>query len=579
MIELLKRCVEFTRAVARYAGARALLAALLVACGAVLEGIGIVLLVPLLATLFDAGAGTGTLGRMADAIAPTLAPGARLALLLGLFAAMMVARTFVLWLRDAHLAALQIGFVEVQRTAVAEQLSRARWSALARLGHGRVNHVMGSDVQRCGAGVHFLLQSGTAAVMIAVQAVVAFLLSPTLTLLAVGLMAAGALALSRLLSRAHDAGRRVTGSNLSLMEEVGRFLSGMKLAMSQNLERGFVAAFARDQASGTAQQIVFMRQQSLMRGLWSLLGALAAMMTVLVGFSLLNLSAPVLLTLLVVLSRISGPAGQIQLGLQQIAYALPAWEAVRALQHELVGAARPAPVPGLPLEGPVRLEEVAYHYPSGAGIKGLSVVIAPGEMVGIAGASGAGKTTLADLLSGLIAPQAGRALIGDTPLSEDAAACWREQVAYVTQDAVLFNDTVRANLLWARPSAEPQAISAALAVAGAAPVVARLPLGLDSVVGERGALISGGERQRLALARALLRAPALLILDEATSAIDIPGERDILARLRALAPRPAIVMIAHRAESLALCDRVLVVEHGQISDATRGGPARAEVRA
>lgn len=570
MIDLLKRCLGFSLAVARFAGRRGVFAALLVGGGAVLEGVGIVLLVPLLATLFEVSAGTGHMASglmvVMAALAPGLDPAARLALLLGLFLLLFMVRMAVLWLRDAQLASLQIGFVEHQRVVVARLLARARWGALAKIGHGRINHLMSNDIIRCGAGVHFLLQSSTSAVMVGVQTLLAFLLSPALMLFAVGLMGAGAFALSRLLKRSHESGRKVTVSNLAIMEEIGRFLSGMKLARSQNLEGAFVAAFERELQTTTDQQMAFLRQQSLMRGLWSLLAASVAMATVLLGFAVLHLAAPVLLTLLVVLNRISGPAAQIQLGLQQIAYSLSAWEATRALQEELAKAAPAASSAsaGPPLRGIIQLDDVTYAHESGAGALGVSLAIAPGEMVGIGGASGAGKTTLADILSGLVSPQKGAIRVGGEALTEAAAARWRSQVAYVAQDPVMFNDTVRANLLWARPGAGPDELDAVLAVAGADAVLARLPHGLDSVVGERGGLISGGERQRLALARALLRRPHLLILDEATNAIDVAGERELLNQLKALSPRPAIVMIAHRAESLAVCDRILVMEQGRI---------------
>jgi ABC-type multidrug transport system fused ATPase/permease subunit len=144
-------------------------------------------------------------------------------------------------------------------------------------------------------------------------------------------------------------------------------------------------------------------------------------------------------------------------------------------------------------------------------------------------------------------------------------AAWRHAIAYVSQDAFLSHDTLRRNVCWMNPRASETDIWEALVCAGADALVRRMEAGLDTVVGERGTLVSGGERQRLALARAILRKPRVLVLDEATSAIDVAGEREIFARLRNLSPRPTIVVIAHRAESLALCDRQLRFEAGAVS--------------
>lgn len=129
----------------------------------------------------------------------------------------------------------------------------------------------------------------------------------------------------------------------------------------------------------------------------------------------------------------------------------------------------------------------------------------------------------------------------------------------------MFHDSIRRNLLWAKPEADEAALWQALAQAGIEARVRQLPQGLDTIVGERGSLLSGGERQRIALARGLLRAPTLLVLDEATGAIDAPGEHALFQTLLALPAQPAIVMIAHRAESLALCQRVVRFEAGTIS--------------
>jgi ATP-binding cassette subfamily C protein len=210
---------------------------------------------------------------------------------------------------------------------------------------------------------------------------------------------------------------------------------------------------------------------------------------------------------------------------------------------------------------------VNYRYDetrqSGDAIIDLNIAIEPGSFVGVTGPSGAGKTTFADLLIGLLEPQTGGITVGGTPLRGAAAATWRDHVSYVVQDPYLFRDTIRRNLLWASPQSSETEIWQALAVAEADALVAGMADGLDTVLGERGALVSGGERQRLCLARAVLRRPWLFVLDEATSAIDVATERKILERIVGLNPRPTVVMIAHRDESLADCDRILRFQSGK----------------
>jgi ATP-binding cassette subfamily C protein len=166
-------------------------------------------------------------------------------------------------------------------------------------------------------------------------------------------------------------------------------------------------------------------------------------------------------------------------------------------------------------------------------------------------------------LIGLIEPDSGEIAIGGVSLRGAAAVKWRDRVSYVVQDPYLFRDTIRRNLLWANPQASDADIWDALAIASVDDFVAGLTAGLDTVLGERGTLISGGERQRLCLARAVLRRPLLFVLDEATTAIDVPTERKIIKAMLDLKPRPTIVMIAHRDQSLASCDRMLRLQNGR----------------
>jgi ATP-binding cassette subfamily C protein len=272
--------------------------------------------------------------------------------------------------------------------------------------------------------------------------------------------------------------------------------------------------------------------------------------------------------MLFIFSRIAAPAMQLSQMLKQFAGAVPAHAEFLQLDREL--AAQAAPDAGFVaaiVPGPIVFRDVTFHYDRSGrargGIERLNLTIAPGSFLGVSGPTGAGKTTFADLLIGLIEADSGEITVGGTLLSGAAATKWRDQVSYVVQDPYLFRDSIRRNLLWANPRASDAEIADALAICAVDDFVAGLPEGLDTVLGERGTLISGGERQRLCLARAVLRRPSLFVLDEATSAIDVPVERRIIKAMLDLTPRPTIVMIAHRDASLALCDCILRLHNGK----------------
>ncbi len=334
----------------------------------------------------------------------------------------------------------------------------------------------------------------------------------------------------------------------------------------------------------------FIRQQTHSQLVLTTLAAFASGLLVLIGFGSFHIAPAKLIVLLVVIGRMSGPVGQLMRGAQQLAHALPAYRTVKDLEQDLAAVQREDTVrrrSGVVARRADRLRRVGYlhansdedHPAAARGVRGVSLTIMPREFVAISGPSGSGKTTFADLLVGLLPPQQGRITVGGVPLQGAALTSWRDRVAYISQDPFLFHDTVLRNLAWANARATEADIWQALALAGADALVRRMDQGLETIVGERGALVSGGERQRLALARAILRKPRLLVMDEATSAIDVAGERAVLESLRALEPRPAVVIVAHRAESLALCDRVIRIEDGRCLDAHASAPRIVPLRA
>ena len=571
---------EFSRDIAAFIGRDGIGLGLLLFFGAIVEGLGIVLLIPLLGVVLGGSGNSGRLGAMASELlryAPGTTPFAQLATLFALFALLMAVRAWLILKRDVALARLQNDFIEAHRLRVVRLLANAPWHIVARLRHGRVTHVLSGDVQSCAIATHFLLQITVATTLLAGHLVLAFLLSPVLAGIVLMVLAAGAILLRPALARARSLGEEVADSSLGLVTSTTEFLGGLKLAVSQNLQAGFLREFAETLQRAGSRRIEFVKQRTGTQLWLTALAAALAGMILLLGIGIMGIAPATIIAFLFVLSRMNGPAAQIQAGVHHIYHSLPAYAQIKGLQSELAVAGQAQQsreTTALPLAtGALCFEKVSYWHEgrgeseAAAGIFALSLTIDEGSFLGVSGASGAGKTTFADLLVGLYPPREGMIAIGGAPLEGATLTAWRGALSYVSQDPFLFHDTVRRNLLWAREDAGEDELWEVLDQAGAASLVRRLDGGLDSVLGERGSLLSGGERQRVALARALLRKPRLLLLDEATSAIDLAGERRILERLVAQPSTPTVIMIAHRAASLEFCDRVIELQNGRLIDA------------
>ncbi|TWB39546.1 ATP-binding cassette domain-containing protein [Nitrospirillum pindoramense] len=560
--------VDF-RAHARGDGLRV---AALIVLGAGVEGVGLVLLVPLLGLVIG-DARTGWAVTLAAHLPWSSADGGplvRLLSMLACFAALVVLRAVVLWHRDVLLAKLRLGFVEELRGRLVARLIAAPWTRLATLSQARVNHLLGSDIILTGACVHFMLQGAASLFVLMMQWGLACLFSPALAALTGVLLVGAGVALMPQLIRSRRLARDVADANLHLATSGAQFLGGLKLALSQNLQHRFATEFNDTLHRLLNQQVALVKEQSKSQLAFTTLASLAGAAAIVMGVWALSVPPAVLIVFVLLLARMSAPAAQLQQGAQQFANFLPSYEKVRALGVELaqdaVVAADGADAPHFSARPqPIRFHQVGYRHPgSGRGVSGLDLTLEAGSFVGIVGASGAGKTTFADLIVGLTVPDTGTVIVGGQRLEGALRRRWAAAIAYAPQETFLFHDSIRANLSWAHPTATEADMRSALALAGATALVDRLPQGLDTVVGAEGGLLSGGERQRLALARALMRRPPLLVLDESTSAIDISGERTVLASLASLPWRPTIVLIAHRRESLALCDRVLEFANGRV---------------
>jgi len=544
----------------RFAGWGGLAAAALVAVGAVFDGLGLLLLVPLLEIAI--GSGGGRLSRLVLVPFQGLDQTGRLLALIGLFAVLMLVRAVVLAARDRSTNRLQSTFVEAVRARLVQRLAAAGWASAARISHARMIQALGFEVYQVGVASYAGLTAAVALVTLVGYCVLTLALSPLAGAVAVGFAALGGIVASPYLSRARALGRALTETHFALTGQAMAFLSGLKAAAAQGEQQGFASAYLATSAVGLEGRLSSLGLQSSLRIVTTTLAAFVGAIALITGLLVAHLPPAVLITLLFVLSRMSAPALAMHQGIQQMLHSLPAYGAITALEAELAEAEAvtpPAPILAAPIAtgAEIELQAVGIRHAGQEGrpaLENVSLAIPAGAFVGITGPSGSGKTTLLDLAAGLLAPQTGRVLAHGRPLAGEVLTAHRARLAYVAQDPYLFDGALRDNLLWSNQAVSEADMLRALCDVGAETLLAGLANGLDTRLGERGVLMSAGERQRLALARALLRRPALLILDEATNALDVESERAILERLAALQPDVTILMVAHRASSLSLCD-------------------------
>jgi subfamily B ATP-binding cassette protein MsbA len=228
-------------------------------------------------------------------------------------------------------------------------------------------------------------------------------------------------------------------------------------------------------------------------------------------------------------------------------------------------ADRPGAGPLPRLADRIRYEGVSFAYEPGRSVlEEVSFELRRGEVVALVGSSGAGKSTVMDLLARFYEPTAGRITLDGVDLRDGTVASLRNQLGIVTQETILFHDTVRANIAYGLADASDESVQAAAAAAHAHDFIRRLPQGYHTVIGERGVKVSGGERQRLAIARALLKNPPILLLDEATSSLDTESERLVQEALERLMHDRTVLVIAHRLSTVQHADRILVLEQGRV---------------
>jgi ATP-binding cassette subfamily C protein len=533
---------------------------------ALTEGAGLLMLLPLLSLAGAIGQGgqstwTNTqLGQLFSSLGIKLT----IETALFVFVALVALQSLLALHRDRVSHALYLRFADQLRKDLYAAISHARWSFLTGQHSGELAGVLTSEIQRIGAGTFFLLRFFTIAILALAYLAVALWLSTWLTLLA---LATGILLWVLLRGTdgaAKHGGMMLSQANRNLSVRMQDFLSAMKLVKIHGQESDCMERFNREIEQVLGHNIEFQRSNTRMQMIHRVGGALALAVVCYAALAWFALPAAHLLVMIAIFARMLPQIAELQSGRQHLLHMLPSYAAWRKLMDACEAQRDPVLSHGEPvrLTQGIVFEQVDFTHPeSRHALRIESLKIPARQTTAITGVSGSGKTTLLDLLSGLLAPVSGAILIDGVPLPQVPG--WRQSIAYIPQETHILNGTIRDNLLWGNAAPDDGEIDSALAQASLAGWVSRMPQGIDTEVGERGLRLSGGEKQRLALARALLRRPQLLILDEATSALDADNQRIVLDAIRALHLKMTVLIVTHRHEEFAgLVDGLVRVENG-----------------
>lgn len=552
----------------------ALMVALLVFSGFA-EGIGVVALLPLLEMV--SGDASSGLARGVESVLLGVGLPATLPVLLVVIVASISLKAIALWL-----AMKQVGFTVAQVTTdlrldLIRSLLEARWGHFQRRKVGEFANAISSEAIRAAAAYREACVVIGGLVQVFMYLVVAFLIAWQVSLAGLVIGAGFLYLLRRFVHMSRKAGEEQTTLSKSLSGQLVDALQGLKAVKAMAREQLFWPLLEKEtEGLNQAQRRKVVASETLRLFQEPLVTVVLALgLYGAVTFTGLQFSA--VLVLAFIFYRLMSHVNTLQMRYQVMSVGESAFWSLREATERAQQEREPeggGPQPPRLAQG-IRFDSVSFSYDTDPVFQGLSFVIPVGTLVTFSGQSGAGKTTIVDLVCGLHRPTRGEIFLDDVPLSDLDVRAWRRRIGYVPQDTLLFNDTILRNVTLGDETIRREQVERALKAAGAWDFVSRRPGLMDAAVGEGGSRLSGGQRQRIAIARALVEDPELLILDEVTTALDPETERAICETLLDLRGRVTILAISHQPALQEAADVRFHVEGGRIR---RSSPVAGPVR-
>jgi len=529
-----------------------------------LEGVALAAVMPLLQA-GSAGAGDSVVDRLLARVGvpPSATQTVALAGFLGLGVLSVVLR-YAFTMGSLRLRA---GVERRMRERLTGALLRMHWPAFLGVRMGDVSKAVLLEGQQSAAGLWSLLQAAGAALVAGVFLVLAVVLSPTLTAFTCAFGVLGGLGYRVAARKAKAHAERASEVTAEIGDQVATLFGSLKLFRStgdseraEQEIRSVYSEYARRHWSAYLPGY-------LMRALFEAGGLLLVGAILTLTLARTGALAPESLVFMAVFYRLAPRLLAIQEALQSARVQLPwlrAWQERLDLAESAVDHHPGTREPSFMRE--IRAEGVSFSYPGSDAVvlEDVDWVLRRGECIAFVGESGGGKTTMLDLVTGLLTPTAGAILVDGVSLQEFDRRAWQRRLGFVPQEPPLFHASVEDNIAWGSGPADLDRVWRCARMAHADGFIQALPDGMHTVIGERGGRLSGGQRQRLALARALYREPWLLLLDEPTSALDSDAEAVVQAALEDVRGHCSIVLVAHRLGTVRMADRIHVVERGAV---------------
>ena len=489
-----------------------------------------------------------------------------LPLALGAMAGIYAFRTALVVLQELYVARVIAGLIVEIKSRVFDQLLRADYQYFTNRGVGYFNNAVTVEFTNLTHAFNYCTQTVVAAAFTVTYVVLAMVISPMLAI-ALAIFGVPAYFLLRAAFRmVQRVSLRNTENNSILQSHLIQALGGFKYFKATASIGGISGAVSS--AIGEQGRLMFAQRRlaALVKNSIDLLTVLLIVALLLYYVEVVGTAFVEMVFVLVILRRTVTFAQNTQRSFQQFLDFSGSVRLFRSLSDELSENAEvfdsASVAPNFDL--PIRLDNVTFGYDGSPPIlEGISLVVPPRSKVALVGASGAGKTTLATILTGILRPTSGEVSIGGVPYDRIDQSRLRAGIGYVTQENVIFNDTVRNNVsLW--DEGDPGRVTSAARAAHASEFIEDLPDGYDTLLGDSGTKISGGQRQRIAIARELYKNASVLILDEGTGALDSESERVIQGNIDRLRENSTLIFIAHRLSTVRNSDMIFVLEDGRI---------------